>query len=73
MATKGTASWIDEEGAFPESDDSFGQVSIGAYKLGTMIKVSEELLNDSVFDLRRGPDRPAENGVQRPGCQGRLP
>lgn len=51
VATKGTASWIDEEGAYPESDDSFGQVSIGAYKLGTMIKVSEELLNDSVFDL----------------------
>ena len=52
VAAKGTASWIDEEGAFPESDDSFGQVSIGAYKLGTMIKVSEELLNDSVFDLQ---------------------
>ena len=52
VATKGTASWIDEEGAFPESDDSFGQVSIGAYKLGTLIKVSEELLNDSVFDLQ---------------------
>ena len=52
VATKGTASWIDEEGAFTESDDSFGQVSIGAYKLGTMIKVSEELLNDSVFDLQ---------------------
>ncbi len=51
VATKGTASWIDEEGAYPESDDSFGQVSIGAYKLGTMIKVSEELLNDSVFDV----------------------
>ncbi len=51
VAAKGTASWIDEEGAFTESDDSFGQVSIGAYKLGTMIKVSEELLNDSVFDL----------------------
>ena len=52
VASKGTASWIDEEGAFPESDDSFWQVSIGAYKLGTMIKVSEELLNDSVFDLQ---------------------
>ena len=52
VASKGTASWIDEEGAYPESDDSFGQVSIGAYKLGTMIKVSEELLNDSVFDLQ---------------------
>ena len=51
VATKGTASWIDEEGAYLESDDSFGQVSIGAYKLGTMINVSEELLNDSVFDL----------------------
>ena len=51
VATKGTASWIDEEGAYTESDDSFGQVSIGAYKAGTMIKVSEELLNDSVFDL----------------------
>ena len=52
VATKGTASWMDEEGAYPESDDSFGQVSIGAFKLGTMIKVSEELLNDSVFDLQ---------------------
>lgn len=51
VASKGTASWIDEEGAIPESDDSFGQVSIGAYKLATMIKVSEELLNDSVFNL----------------------
>ena len=51
VATKGTASWIDEEGAYLESDDAFGQVSIGAYKVGTMIKVSEELLNDSVFDL----------------------
>ena len=51
VATKGTASWIDEEGAYLESDDSFGQVSIGASKLGTMINVSEELLNDSVFDL----------------------
>lgn len=51
VASKGTASWVDEEGAVPESDDGFGQVSIGAYKLGTMIKVSEELLGDSVFDL----------------------
>lgn len=51
VVTKGTASWIDEEGAFTESDDTFGQVSIGAYKLGTMIKVSDELLADSVFDL----------------------
>ncbi len=51
VASKGTASWVDEEGAIPESDDAFGQVSIGAYKLATMIKVSEELLNDSIFNL----------------------
>ena len=51
VASKGTASWVDEEGAIPESDDAFSQVSIGDYKLGTMIKVSEELINDSVFDL----------------------
>ena len=51
VATKGTATWVDEEGAIPESDDSFGQASLGAFKLATMIKVSEELLNDSAFDL----------------------
>lgn len=51
VASKGTASWVDEEGVIPESDDAFGQVSIGAYKLATMIKVSEELINDSVFNL----------------------
>lgn len=51
VASKGEASWIDEEGAFPESDDVFGQVSISAYKVATMLKVSDELLNDSAFNL----------------------
>lgn len=51
VASKGEAAWIDEEGAFVESDETFGQVSIGAYKVGTMIKVSDELLNDSAFNL----------------------
>lgn len=53
VASKGTASWVDEEGAIPESDDSFSQISLGAHKLTTLIKVSEELLNDSVFNLDR--------------------
>lgn len=53
VASKGTASWVDEEGAITESDDAFNQVSIGAYKLGTLIKVSNELLNDSVFNLEQ--------------------
>lgn len=51
VASKGSASWVDEEGLIPESDDAIGQVSIGAYKLGTLIKVSNELLNDSVFNI----------------------
>ncbi|WP_396276599.1 phage major capsid protein [Haloimpatiens lingqiaonensis] len=51
VASKGNASWVDEEAPIPESDDSFGQISIGAFKLATIIKISEELLNDSVFNL----------------------
>ena len=53
VATKGSASWVDEEGAIPEADDAFGQVSIGAYKLATIIKVSEELISDSMFNLEQ--------------------
>lgn len=53
VVTKGTASWLDEGEEFEESDSVFGQTSIGAYKLGTMIKVSDELLNDSVFNIEQ--------------------
>ena len=52
VASHGSASWVDEEGAYKESDEAFSQITIGAYKLGTMIKVSEELLNDSIFDIQ---------------------
>ena len=51
VASKGEASWIDENGAYPEDDDTFAQVNIDAHKVGTIIKVSEELLNDSAFNL----------------------
>lgn len=51
VANRGTASWVEEEGPIPEGDDTFGQQYIGAHKVGTLIKVSEELLNDSAFDL----------------------
>lgn len=51
VASHGSATWMDEEGAYAESDDAFMQVTLSAYKLGTMLKVSEELLNDSYFDL----------------------
>ena len=51
VTSKGEAVWMDEEQQYSLSDDTFGQASLSAYKLGTAIKISEELLNDSVFDL----------------------
>ena len=53
VRTKGTANWIDEGGSYGDSDDVFGQEQIDAHKVGTVIKVSEELLNDSAFDLEK--------------------
>lgn len=51
ITQKGEASWMEEEEAYSLSDDAFGQIALSAYKVGTAIKISEELLNDSVFDL----------------------
>ncbi len=51
VTSKGDAVWMDEEEQYTLSDDTFGQASLSAFKLGTAIKISEELLNDSVFDL----------------------
>ena len=47
----GEATWIDEGEEIPESDTTFSQTTLSAYKLGTMIKISNELLHDSAFDL----------------------
>lgn len=51
VSTRGSASWVEEAGVIPEADDAFGQKTIGAHKLTALIKISEELLNDSAFDL----------------------
>ena len=51
ITQKGKATWMEEEEAYTLSDDAFGQIALSAYKVGTAIKISEELLNDSVFDL----------------------
>lgn len=42
---------IAEKGAYGETDASFNQVMLDAYKLGGVIKVSEELLADNAVDL----------------------
>ena len=51
VTSKGEAAWMDEEASYTLSDDAFGQASLSAYKVGTAIKISEELLNDAAFDL----------------------
>ena len=51
VTSHGTANWVEESGEIPETSETFGQQHIGAHKLTALIKISEELLNDSAFDL----------------------
>ena len=51
VVSKGEAFWVEEEAEIPESDVSFGQITLSAHKLGRMIRISSELLHDSAFDL----------------------
>jgi HK97 family phage major capsid protein len=46
-----SASIVTEAGTIGESDPAFGQVTLGAYKYGTVIQVSRELLTDAGVDL----------------------
>ena len=50
-ASHSTAAWTAENGAYTESDPSFAQKTIDAFKLTDLVKVSIELLQDSMFDL----------------------
>lgn len=50
VATRALLPGLMRKSTIPEGDDAFGQQLIGA-RVATMIKVSEELLNDSAFDL----------------------
>lgn len=47
----GSASWKAEEAAYAASDETFAEVTLNAYKATTLIKVTEELLNDSAFPI----------------------
>lgn len=51
VSTHGTAGWLDEGKPYTESDEAFSQVTLSAFKLGTFLKISEELLNDAAFDV----------------------
>jgi HK97 family phage major capsid protein len=47
----GTAAWLAEAGSYTPSDETFAQIALNAFKATAKIIVSEELLQDSAFDL----------------------
>ncbi len=52
--SKGSFAYIAEEGAYGvSSDPAFGQVSLSAFKSGGIIKVADELLQDSFVNLEQ--------------------
>ncbi len=52
-ATHSVATWTPENAAFTESNPTFGQTHIDAFKLTDLVRVSVELLQDSEFDLEK--------------------
>ena len=51
FSSHGSAGWVAENGSYTASDEVASQSTLNAYKAGTLMKVSEELLTDSAFDL----------------------
>ena len=50
-ANHSVAAWTDENAAYTESNPTFGQKELDAYKLTDLCRVSDELLQDSMFDI----------------------
>ncbi len=46
-----TFEWVEETGAYGETKTTFGNKQLGAWKLGGIIKVSEELLQDNKINF----------------------
>lgn len=49
--TAPTAYWVEEAGTYSDSSPTVGRIQLGANKVGAMVKVSEELLADSAFNV----------------------
>lgn len=50
-ATKPAALWVEEGGKIPFDDATFGKITIDAFKLAVGVKITNELLYDSMFPL----------------------
>lgn len=51
MDDTGLAGWIDEGGTYGETDDTFKSKGVSAYKVGRIVKISKELLQDSIENM----------------------
>lgn len=51
MDDTGIAGWIDEGGTYGETDDTFKSKGVSAYKVGRIVKISKELLQDSIENM----------------------
>jgi HK97 family phage major capsid protein len=47
----GTAAWTGENVGFNEAEDVFGNITLTPYKMSRLVRASEELLQDNMFDL----------------------
>lgn len=56
--------WIDELGQYPVTDASFGLLTVDAYKVGGILKVSEELLFDNTYNLEGRLSRDFTNAAR---------
>ena len=53
LTTHGSASWVAENGSYSETTPTFDEKTFSPHKLSVLLKVSEELMNDSAFPLER--------------------
>lgn len=51
VAEHGVAAWYGEGDPIDDDDEVFDTVTLGAHKIATAMRVSVELLNDSIFNL----------------------
>jgi HK97 family phage major capsid protein len=51
VSTHSSAGWVAENAAYSASDSGFTEVTLNAYKATMLMKASEELINDSAFDM----------------------
>jgi len=49
--TGATVGYVDEGALIPETDATFKRAKLSAYKIGALIRVTTELLQDSMFDI----------------------